>query len=290
MSEPELVADYECVVGEGPVWHPDEERLYWVDIPNGRLLRYDPATGDHGVAHETDVIGGLTLQEDGSFLLFEDAGRIERLDGGETETVVEEIPAERDTRFNDVIADPGGRVFCGTMPGEDHLGRLYRLDTDGSLTTLVEGVDIANGMGFTHDRRRMYFTESNAFRIYRYAYDEATGELADRETFVDVSGEAGIPDGMTVDAEGHVWSARWDGGCVVRYDPDGREVRRVDLPARKVSSVAFGGPDYDELYVTTALGEDPGASREAEGDGAGALFRLDPGVRGRPEFRSAVDV
>lgn len=281
----ERIADYRCHTGEGPLWHPDEERLYWVDIPNGRLFRYEPTEDDHEECHATDVLGGFTIQDDGSLLLFEDGGRIERWDGTGTTTVVDGIDGEGDSRFNDVVADPRGRVFCGTMPTDDRPGRLYRLDTDGSVSRVLDEVGLPNGMGFTPDRRRFYVTDSGAERIDRFAYDEATGAIADPEPFLDLSDEAGVPDGMTVDAEGYVWSARWDGSCLVRYDPTGDEVARIEFPARKVSSVTFGGPDYADAYVTTALTD---GSREEEGDGAGALFRFAPDVLGVPEFRSRV--
>jgi len=287
MRRPTRIADYRCHTGEGPLWHPDEERLYWVDIPNGRLYRYDPATGEHERCYETDVIGGFTVQADGSLLLFEDRGHIELWDDGSVHTVIEELPAERDSRFNDVIADPRGRVFCGTMPTDDRLGRLYRLDLDGTIVELRDDVRLPNGFGFTLDRRHLYFTESEAKKIYRFEYDQATGDIDDRETFVDLAGEPGIPDGMTVDAEGYVWSAHWDGGCLVRYDRTGAEVERLEFPARKVSSVTFGDADYDVAYVTTALTD---SSREQEGEGAGSLYRIDLDVTGVPEFRSRIRV
>jgi sugar lactone lactonase YvrE len=292
MGEPTRIADMHCHTGEGPLWHPDEKRLYWVDIPNGRLFRYDPETGDHELCYETDTIGGFTIQPDGALLLFEDKGRIETWHEGRTRTVVDEIEAERDSRFNDVIADPQGRVFCGTMPTDDRLGRLYRLDTDGTITEVLDAVDIPNGMGFTPNRDGMYFNETEADKIYRFEYDQESGELSNRAVFLDTTDERGSPDGMTVDADGYVWTAYWDGGCLVRYTPEGVEDRRIEFPARKVSSVSFGGEEYTDAYVTTALGPgegDPG-SREEEGDGAGALFRLSPGVEGVPEFRSDIPV
>ena len=295
--EPERIADYECGTGEGPLWHPEDGVLYWVDIPAGRLFWYDPVADVHECCYERDgPIGGFTIQADGSLLLFEEGGRIERWEDGQTDLVLEGIEDEADSRFNDVIADPRGRVFCGTMPTEDDLGNLYRLDRDGSITTVIEDVDISNGLGFTPDRSRLYYTESEAEKIYRFAYDEATGSIADRETFVDLADEAGVPDGLTVDEEGYVWSARWDGGCLVRYSPDGEEVARVEFPARKVSSVTFGGEHYEEAYVTTALGESLAAGetvadrRAEEGSGAGALFRVELGVSGVPEFRSRIEL
>jgi len=282
--EPEIVADYACVTGEGPLWHPDEGRLYWVDIPAGRMFRYDPATGAHEECYSGEVVGGFTIQQDGALLLFMARGAVAVWRGGDLDYVLDEIPDERESRFNDVIADPAGRVFCGTMPTGERPGRLYRLDTDRSITAVLDGIGCSNGMGFTPDRGRMYYTDSRAREIYLFDYDETSGSIANRRLFVRTRKGEGVPDGMTVDADGCVWSARWDGGCVVRSAPDGTEERRVRFPARKVSSVTFGGEDYADMYVTTAGGD----KKEQEGAGAGALFRLDAGVRGVPEFRSRI--
>ncbi|WP_247002490.1 SMP-30/gluconolactonase/LRE family protein [Halosolutus gelatinilyticus] len=288
MTRPERVADPRAHTGEGPLWHPDESVLYWVDIPAGRLYRYDPETDEAELAYETDgaPIGGFTIEADGALLLFT-LGTVCRWEPGAdaAEPIVE---VDADTRFNDVIADPEGRVFCGTMPGEDALGDLYRLDTDGTATIVVEDLDIPNGMGFSRDRETFYVTESEAHRIYAFDYDRETGAITNERTVVETPEGDGVPDGLTVDADGRVWSARWNGGRVVRYAADGTERDAIDLPARKVSSVTFGGPDYDDLYLTTALSD---GDRSDEGDGAGALFRIsDPGATGVPEFRSRIAV
>lgn len=289
MTQAERIADTHAHTGEGPLWHPDEECLYWVDIPDGELYRYDPATDDYALAYETDgetPIGGFTIEADGALLLFTH-GVVSRWEpGSETVDRVTEIDAA--TRFNDVIADPEGRVFCGTMPGEDELGDLYRLETDGTATVVVEDVDIPNGMGFTEDLETFYVTESEAHEIYAYDYDRDTGAISNRRTFVETAGDEGIPDGMTVDDADYVWSARWNGSRVVRHAPDGTTVDELSLPARKVSSVTFGGAAYADLYLTTALAD---GDRETEGDGAGALFRVSElGPSGRPEFRSRIAV
>jgi D-xylonolactonase len=285
--KPELIADYECVTGEGPLWHPIEQKVYWCDIPQGRLFRYDPATGEHEMCYQgNEALGGFTVQADGALLFFMARGAVKIWREGELATVIDEIPGERDSRFNDVIADPEGRVFCGTMPTPERLGRLYRLDTDGTLTQVLDGIGTSNGMGFTPDRTQMYYTDTRKHEIYLFDYDRASGEIADRRVFVHVpdrEGEGG-PDGMTVDAEGYVWGARWGGSCLVRYAPDGTEVQRVLFPAKKVSSVIFGGADYTEMYVTTAGGH----QKEIDGPGAGALFRLLAGVKGVPEFYSRI--
>lgn len=283
--QPELIADYACITGEGPLWHPGEQRVYWLDIPAGRIFRYDPATGHHEECYHGAPVGGFTIQADGALLLFMDKGAIKIWREGVLTTVVEEIPAERQARFNDVIADPAGRVFCGTI-SQDAPGRLYRLDTDGKLTQLLEGIGCSNGMGFTPDRKRMYYTDSVKREIYLFDYEQATGAITQQRLFVRTpeAESEGIPDGMTVDAEGYVWSARWDGSCLVRYTPEGQEERRIHFPAKKVSSVIFGGADYTDMYVTTAGGD----SKDTDGAAAGSLFRVNVGIRGVPEFYSRV--
>ncbi len=282
---PELIADYACVTGEGPLWHPTERRVYWVDIPAGRLFRYDPDTGEHAqVFASDDAIGGFTVQEDGALLLFMARGAVKVWRDGALTTIFESIPGEEETRFNDVIAAPGGRVFCGTMAIPGRRGRLYRLDPDRTLTTVVKDIGISNGIGFTADRRTMYYTDSGAGEIYRYDYDEATGAMTNRRVIIRIPPDEGLPDGMTVDADGNLWSARWDGSCLVQYAPNGTEMRRVMFPAKKVSSVVFGGDDCKDMYITTAGGQD----KAENGPGAGALFRLRLGVRGVPEYLSRI--
>jgi D-xylonolactonase len=291
--EPELIADYQCVVGEGPLWHEDEQRVYWTDIVTGRLFRYDPSSGLHEQIYAGEQVGGFTLQEDGSLLLFMERGRIATWRDGTLTTLIDEIPAERPTRFNDVIADLRGRVFCGTISprfdeGEhDNLqGRLYRLEPDLTYTVLLEGIGVSNGMGFTPDLRQLYYTDTATRDVSLFDYDAETGSISGRRPFVsveDAPGE-GAPDGMTMDAEGCVWSARWGGGCLVRYAPDGTELQRIAFPARKVSSATFGGPDLTDLYVTTAGGH----QKDVDGPGAGALCRVRPGVRGVREHRSRI--
>ena len=284
--EPELIADYECVTGEGPLWHPGEGRVYWLDIPTGRIFRYDPASGQHEQVYAGEQVGGFTIQANGALLLFGARGAITLWREGRMTSVIEEIADERDSRFNDVAADPRGRVFCGTMPAQGRLGRLYRLDPDRTLTPVLDGVDISNGLGFTPDRRGLYYSVSNERTITLFDYDEATGAIANRRLFARIPEDEGIPDGLTVDAEGYIWSARWGGSCLVRYAPDGREERRIGFPAKKVSSVTFGGEDYSDIYVTTAGGN----NKREEGPGAGALFRLRLGIRGVPEFPSRIAI
>jgi D-xylono/L-arabinono-1,4-lactonase len=284
MPDIELLADYECVCGENPLWHTAEQRVYWTDIETGRLFRYEPATCGHEQFYSGDIVGGFTFQADGALLLFMAKGAVKVWRDGKLTTVIDEIPAERQSRFNDVIADHEGRVFCGTMPSPAGPGRLYRLDRDGSIQVVLEGIRCSNGMGFTPDGKSMYYTDSGLNKIYLYDYDRAAGTFSNQRLFAQTTTNEGTPDGMTVDAEGYVWSARWGGNCAVRYTPDGREVERVMFPAVKVSSVVFGGPDYTDLYVTTAGGN----AKETDGKGAGALYRYRPATPGVAEFPSRI--
>ena len=283
--EPEIVVDHACRLGENPLWHPLEERVYWTDIEGGHLYRYDPETRSSERFYEGALVGGFTIQADGTLLLFGKKGSVRELKDGKITAVIEQLPADADGRFNDVIADPMGRVFCGTIGSNP--GRLYRLDTDGTITEVVEEVGCSNGMGFTPNRRGFYYTDSGTREISLFDYDQASGEIANRRVFARIEGEA-MPDGMTVDTEGGVWSALWNGSAVVRFDSAGRETHRIAFPAKKMTSVIFGGPGYTDLYFTSAcLG-----NRSDEGPAAGALFRIPGalGFTGAPEFLSKIAI
>lgn len=281
----QLITDQQTQTGENPLWHPVEKKLYFTDIPTGRLFRYDPATDETEQFYAGDTVGGFTFQADDSLLLFMERGRIALWRDGELTTLIDEIPAERESRFNDVIADPQGRVFCGTMPSPSAGGRLYRLERDSRLVPLVDDVQISNGMGFTRDYKHFYYTESEAHKIYLFDYDQATGELTNQRVWKDFSAKPGVPDGMTVDSEGCIWSARWNGNGVFCYSPEGELLEKIEVPAKKVSSICFGGDDLRDLYITTAL---DGGTKAEEGEGAGALFRLRVDVAGVPEFYSKI--
>ena len=283
MKTPSLIVDSRCQNAEGPLWHPLEKRLYWTDIPSGHLFCYSPATHTHEQIYTGEPVGGFTIQADGSLLLFKARGVIERWSAGNTTTITE-LPKEQNTRFNDAIVDPLGRVFCGTMPTSERLGRLYRLNTDGSVDLILDELDIPNGMSFTPDQKQLYLTVSNERKIYRFDYDRESGNLSNQTELITTPQGEGVPDGLTVDAEGNLWSARWDGGHLFRYTPEGTQVLSIPLPAKKVTSVTFGGSDYTQMFITTAGGN----NRSSEGAGAGAIFQLDSSIQGMPEFFSQV--
>ena len=280
---PKLLVRSECHTGEGPLWHPDEGFLYWVDIPQSKLFRYDPVLDDTNVFEMDAPVGGMTLHSDGRLLLFMAEGAVCLWDHGCVETVLDSLPEEHGNRFNDVISDPEGRVFCGVMSTSERAGRLYRLDPDGSIRVILEDTGTANGMGFSPDLRQMYFCDTRKHTMYIFDYDRATGDLSNRKALITVDDKSeGRPDGMTVDAEGCLWSARWGGSQLVRHSPEGEVLLRIPFPVKNVSCLTFGGPDYTDIYVTTAGAQDV----EENGELAGSLFHLNLGIKGKPEFRS----
>lgn len=283
-ESPKMVVDEPLGIGECPLWHPLEKKVYWLDIHSGSIYRYDPEEKSHERVYQGMRVGGFTIQADGALLLFMERGAVGIWRNGDLTFLIDEIPEESDTRFNDVIADPEGRVFCGTMPAKNHLGSLYRMDTNATLSRILEGIRISNGMAFTVDGKQMYHTDSGKGEMYLFDYDQKRGDISNKRLFLQIPKSEGEPDGMTVDAEGYVWSARWNGGCIIRYTPDGTEDFRVHFPAKKVSSLTFGGQECKDIYVTTAGGN----NREEEGSGAGALFSLDLSIQGVPEFFSRV--
>ena len=279
----QVIADVGCKLGEGPVWHPHEGALYWTDIDAGRLWRYEPGE-EAEVVYEGQKVGGFTVQADGALLLFRERGNVVIWDKGQVRSVVvEQIQGREGERFNDVYADPMGRVYAGTIcPGM--MGRLIRLDVDGVWHEVLSGIACSNGMDLTCDHSQMYYTDSEMRTIWRYSYDQSSGGLYDREVFVEVAEGEGRPDGLTVDCGGDVWSARWGGWGVYRFSSEGAKKGKIDLPAARTSSLCFGGKGYEDLYVTSAGGDD----KDGLGEYAGAVFKVKVDVRGRESFLSRV--
>lgn len=280
--------DIDCKIGECPLWNRSEGMLYWTDIPNGHLYRYDPESDEYQKLLDVDTIGGFTFQRDDSVLLFMNNGVVKRLSDGGLTTVVESEGETR--RYNDVIADPLGGVFCGLFPTRDVSGSLCRLSSEGDFTVVLEEVGAPNGMGFSPDGKTFYFTDSTEKRIYQFDFDTSTGEISNQSTFASFDGEkeyAGlsadfypVPDGMTVDAEGSVWTCLFAGEGLVQINPNGEEIRRIETPVKTSTSLTFGGSDYTDIYLTTGhLGD------ADENPNAGSIYRTSiDGVRGREEY------
>lgn len=273
---PSLLLNPNGKLSENPLWDAREACLYWTDIEGGVMHRFDPATREHERIYKGPSVGGFTLQEDGGLLLFR-VDDIALLHPSHRVEVLWSFEDAGTKRFNDVIADPEGRVFAGTIGQTDGSGGVWRLERDGALHQLWRGTKIANGMDFSPDLRHFYWTDSTYKTIFRFDYDRTTGRLTNRAPLTEV--EDGTPDGLTVDAEGNLWSARYGGGAVVEHAPDGTVLTRVSLPVENVTAPTFMGPDLKGLVVTTAEGD------TSEG---GALFVVPVKVGGREPYRSRV--
>lgn len=276
-----------CETGEGPLWDDRSHSLTWNNIPPGTLYRYTPASGNNEVIYQHDAaIGGHTVQEDGSLVIFAADGMILTLRDGETTAILESIPEVVGSRFNDVAAGPRGEVFCGTMPLKLGDARLYRLDPDGLLHLVWDDIGLSNGIGFSPDEQTMYLSDSNNRVVYRADYEKTFGSLSNREVLIRLQDDVAVPDGMTVDANGDLWVAVWDGSCLLHYSAEGELINKVNFPVKKVSSVNFGGEDFGTAFVTTA----GGLNRDGDdGPLAGSLFSVNiPSVLGKPDYRSRI--
>lgn len=282
-TTPEVVADYSCLAADSPLWHPLEKRLYWADAPRGRLFRHTPSSRSHEQVHQGGSIAGLTVQAEGSLLLFMDSGAVRVWRESGIRTIVESLTGEGDCRVGGVIADPAGRVLFTVVPAGGRPGSICRLGTDSTVVKLLDGILSPGGASFTADGRALYFTGRSRRAISLFEYEQSTAASNPR-VFVTLPESLGAPCGVAVDAKGFVWAAVQGGSCVVRFSPAGREEQRIYFPATLVTGLAFGGEDQRDLYVTTAGGDD----KKENGPGAGALYRVRPGVRGTACFPSRV--
>ena len=287
---PEIVASNPDVVGENPLWDPDARRFYWTDNRSRRVHRLDPDSGAVDVVVDGWQVYAFTLQADGSMLLFLDGARIAHaLPGAEPRIVVDHIPGETGVRFNDVVADARGRVIGGVIPAEGGEGSLYSIGLDCAVSLLASNLAMPNGMAFSPDARLLYVAETRGKRVSVFDYDLETGAASNRRVLIDLSEQdGGSPDGVTVDVEGCLWVALSGGWSVVRFDPSGAEIDRVRFPARKITSIGFGGGDMRTAYVTSSSRQS--VPNEEIGPSGGALFAFRATVPGVPEHRSQVRV
>lgn len=288
MSEVELAFDSRDTLGEGPMWSVKEQALYWVDIEGFAVNRWDPGSGDHQRYDIGQYVGTVVLRQSGGFVVALRDGLFFWDPQTGLDKIVDPEADKPDNRFNDGAVDRQGRFWAGTLHLTDHAnphGALYRLDADRSLRKVVPNACVSNGLGWSPDDKTMYYCDTTYRTIRAYDFDAATGDIDNERVLIrvpDDPGEGG-PDGLTVDSEGFIWSARWGGWKICRYDPDGRLEREVKLPAERITSVMFGGPDLDRLYITSArygLSEAEIATNQPH---AGSLFVCEPGVKGLPE-------
>ena len=278
-----LVADIKALLGEGPVWVEREQALYWVDIKGRRLFRLD----DAGVREWTTPVrvGSIAPCAGGGFIAGSDRG-IQAIEVGDEAifTLLLDPEATIPTnRFNDGKVDRAGRFWAGSMDDreEEALGTLYRIEAADRCVAVDRGYKVTNGPAFSPAGDILYHTDSASRTIYRFALDK-DGVPGKRSVFAHFTAQDGYPDGMTVDAEGCLWVAFWDGWAVRRLSPGGEVLDVVEVPVQRPTSVAFGGPALDRLYVTSAtIGLDRTALDVQPF--AGALLMLEPGVLGIAE-------
>ena len=313
MFEVRCVVDCNNGLGECPVWCPEQQVLWWVDISKPSLSRLHPASGKVDTWPLPRTIGSFALRQGGGFLLAFRTGLATMAQPGAAIEWID-LPDTRpaDGRFNDGKCDSRGRFWVGSMDRNltNPIGELYRIDggsapagtavanpaadpaaaasgpAHATCTVMDRGFTISNGLGWSPDQRTLYFTDSPPRRIYAYDFDAAAGTIANRRVFVQFDDAPGRPDGCSVDAEGFVWVARVRGWRIDRYDPDGRLERTIDLPFERPTSLVFGGPDLTTLYVTsstlTLTPED--LSKQPQ---AGGVFAIETGIKGQHEHRFA---
>jgi sugar lactone lactonase YvrE len=285
--EAELVDDAGAVLGEGPAWDDRTRELVWVDILSGMVHVYDDQGRPRNAYDVGAHVGSALPAADGGWLLFTADGFAFLDRDGSVRRLLDVVADRPELRGNDAKCDPWGQALAGTMrydeaPGS---GALYRLEADPAegrsrralrARTLLSGVGLSNGLGWSPDGLWLYFVDSLAGALARHRYAREGG-LGPGDEVVAIEAAAGVPDGMCVDAEGCLWVARYGGGAVQRFRPDGRLDTVVRVPVPLTTSAAFGGVDGGRLFVTTA-----GGSGQPDGTGQGGLWAVDPGIQGPP--------
>ncbi len=283
----ELVADVHNVIGEGPVWLEDEQRLVWVDIKSHRVQWLDPETGH---VEQLDVgadVGAVAPTRSGTLIAAIGNGfqLIDRT-SGRTDTLAVAEPHQPENRMNDGKCDSRGRFWAGSMANDEApgAGALYRLNLDHTVDRVLSDVTVSNGLDWTDDDRLMYYIDSLSYSIDGLDFEPSAGTVANRRPLIRIEKGDGLPDGMTLDSKGGIWVALWGGWSVRRYRPDGSFDLEIKVPVSRVSSCVFGGPELSDLYITTAA---TGLSEEQleKQPHAGGLFRCRPGHVGRPPYR-----
>jgi sugar lactone lactonase YvrE len=276
----ELVLESPAELGEGPHWDARNGELVWVDIPAGAVHRFDPLTGADISFSAGQPVGAAVPRAVGGFALALRDGFAAVDRAGGTLRWLAPVEADRpELRMNDGACDSAGRFWAGTMSvtETDAIGSLYRLSPDGEVAMMLTGTTISNGIGWSPDETVMYYVDTPKHLLEAFDFDVSRGTISGRRQVVAIEPGAGDPDGLTVDADGCIWLALWDGSAVRRYTPEGELAGIVEVPAARPTSCAFGGPELDTLFITTAR-----TSRGHSPASGGGIFAVDTGSRGFP--------
>lgn len=272
----EVAVRAEATLGEGPTWDAAAGRLVWLDILGSRVHTYDPSSGRRTVRVTDQHVGAAKPRAGGGLVLnLRDGVGLLDPDGGFRWLHRDPVPGRR---ANDAAVAPDGALWVGTMRYDEAAGggTLSRVTGDGSAEVVLDDVTVSNGTGWSPDGRLMYYIDTPTRRIDVFEY--ADGRVANRRRLAEIEEGAGFPDGLTVDADGCVWVALWDGAAVRRYTPDGELDRVLELPTPRVTACAFGGTDLTDLYVTTAR-----AGQTAPHPLAGSLLVFPSAGKGLPQ-------
>lgn len=299
MYKYDVISDYPHLCGESPMWDCVKNEFWWSDMLAGVVYRYNPENGRITEEAKGKNVSGFTMKKGGGLVCACHQG-LYIWDERKGYTLIADKFGDDILSSNDATADAKGRFLFGTTfygpgctDGNYTSGKLFKVEKDCSISVLDEGICLSNGLGFSPDNKILYYTDTVPRIIYAYDYNLDKGTVLNRRIFVKIPDDEGIPDGMTVDAEGYVWSAQWYGGCIVRYDPDGKVERRVNTPAKQTSSIVFGGKDLTDIYVTTAaksvtLHVAPKGYDFDAPDVGGPVYRYNFGIKGIAEYQADI--
>ena len=284
----ELLVDAHAQVGEGPLWDEERQVLYWVDILSSLLYIYDPATGENRALDVGRHVGTVVTRASGGLMLAVREGFASfDLETQELTLIANPEAHITGNRFNDGKCDPAGRFWAGTMAYENptNQGSLYRLDTDLSVHKIFGDVAISNGIIWSLDHTTMYYIDTLRKNVRAFDYADDTGDISNERVIINVPEEIGMPDGMAIDSEGMLWVAHYGGSCVSRWNPNTAQLlEKIDLPVTQVTACAFGGPNLDILFITSAA-QELDAAELARQPLAGGLFSIKTPYQGVPSFR-----
>jgi sugar lactone lactonase YvrE len=252
----ETVVQHSCLLGEGPVWDARRNSICWVDILNGEIHEVSTENKTHKIIAVHQKIGAINICSDGNFLAALQNGLafIHR-ENGKIKMIANPEEHLSNNRFNDGKCDPAGRFWVGSMSliEEEGAGSVYVLEKDLSITKKIENTTIANGMAWSVNHKNFYFIDTPTYNVFAYDYDKDSGSIKNKRTIIKIAKEDGFPDGMTIDSQGMLWIAHWDGWQVTRWNPDTEEkIFAIKLPAAKITSCCFGGKNLEDLYITSA--------------------------------------
>ena len=284
----ELLVDAHAQVGEGPLWDEEQQVLYWVDILSSLLYIYDPATGENRALDVGQHVGTVVTRASGGLMLAVREGFASFDLETQGLTLIANPEAHiTGNRFNDGKCDPAGRFWAGTMAYENptNQGSLYRLDTDLSVHKIFGDVAISNGIIWSLDHTTMYYIDTLRKNVRAFDYADDTGDISNERVIINVPEEIGMPDGMAIDSEGMLWVAHYGGSCVSRWNSNTAQLLlKIDLPVTQVTACAFGGPNLDILFITSAA-QELDAAELARQPLAGGLFAIKTPYQGVPSFR-----